>query len=163
MTYTIKYELVSNDDINDSYRKIVARMLENQNKVKPPYNKKADRCKLICLVYENNIPIALGAIKMKTASDFSEEKANLTKLSEQFDWELGYIFVKKEFAGQGIATSIVRMLLNQYGDGNLMASTEITANPGMVRILEKFGFRHYGNPYPSTLHKNNLGLFLRFH
>ncbi len=162
MSHTLTYRIILKENIDDSYKHIVAKMLKDQNKVRGPYDQKADRCKFICLAYENNVPIALGAIKMKTPSDFSEEKANLTKLSEQFDWELGYIFVKKEFEGQGIATSIVRMLLNQYGDGNLMASTEITANPGMVRILEKFGFRHYGKTWASIKHDNLLGLFLKY-
>lgn len=43
-----------------------------------------------------------------------------------------------------------------------MASTEIAANPGMVKILEKHGFRQFGKPWKSSLHKNYLGLFLKF-
>jgi len=43
-----------------------------------------------------------------------------------------------------------------------MASTEITANPAMVRILEKQGFRLFGKPWKSDIHGNYLGLFLRF-
>jgi len=43
-----------------------------------------------------------------------------------------------------------------------MASTEISANPRMVGILEKNGFRHYGKPWKSSLHDNFLGLFLKY-
>jgi hypothetical protein len=34
-------------------------------------------------------------------------------------------------------------------------------NPGMVRILERNGFRAFGKPWKSGIHGNMLGLFLR--
>ena len=43
-----------------------------------------------------------------------------------------------------------------------MASTEITNNPGMVKILERNGFRLFGKPWKSKIHSHYLGLFLRF-
>lgn len=159
---TLKYEIITKSEIKENHRQIVASMLEEQQKVEPPYYRKADRCKFICIVSNSSIPIALGAIKMKTESDFTHEKANLVELSEKFDWELGYLYVNEKYKRRGIASNIVSMLLECFGDGNLMASTEITANPSMMKILERFGFRHYGNPWQSDIHKNYLGLFLRF-
>lgn len=156
------YEIISKTGINESHRQIVAQMLEEQQKIEPPYENKADKCKLICIVSKYDIPIAIGAIKNKTERAFTPEKANVIDLSEKFEWELGYIFVKKEFEGQGIASNIARLLLSQYGNDNLIASPEINANPGMVKILNRFGFRLYGNPWKSNIHPNYLGLFLRF-
>ena len=57
---------------------------------------------------------------------------------------------------------IAKLLLEKYGKDNLMASTEITANPAMVSILQKNGFRLYGKPWKSGIHENDLGLFLKF-
>tara|TARA_R110002050_G_scaffold167946_2_gene299014 strand:- start:7219 stop:7395 length:177 start_codon:yes stop_codon:yes gene_type:complete len=57
---------------------------------------------------------------------------------------------------------MVRLLINEYGNENLMASTEINTNPAMVKILEKNGFRHYGKPWKSNIHNSYLGLFLKF-
>lgn len=162
MTNTISYKIISKEEIDDSHRKIVAVMLEEQNKVNRPYNNKADRCKFICIATINNIPIALGAIKKKTKSAFTPEKANAAEFSDKFDWELGYLYVKEEYERRGIASTIVRILLECFGDGNLMASTEIATNPGMVKILERLGFRQYGKPWQSGIHQNYLGLFLRF-
>ena len=159
----IKYQLIFRSELEDSHRQIVAKLLEEQGKVNPPYKEKANKCSFICIVTKDEIPIALGAIKNKTESDFSEEKANLPGLANKFDEELGYIYVKRDFEGKGIASNIIRLLLEQFGDGNLMASTEITANPGMVKILERSGFRHYGRPYKSSRpHGDYIGLFLRF-
>jgi len=43
-----------------------------------------------------------------------------------------------------------------------MATTEISNNPGMVAILNKNGFKQYCKPWKSSIHKNYLGLFLKF-
>jgi RimJ/RimL family protein N-acetyltransferase len=66
------------------------------------------------------------------------------ELAEQFEWESGYLFTVNGHNGKGLASTIVRMLLDAYGNDNLMASTEIFENPGMVKILERNGFRSYG-------------------
>lgn len=158
----IKYQLILKEDICELHRQIVAKMLEEQQKVKAPYDGKADRCKFICIVTDNEIPIAIGAIKKKTKKDFNTAKGNLAEYADKFEWELGYMYVKREYEGQGIATTIVKELLTQFGEGNLMASTEITENPGMVKVLKKFGFSHYGKTWKSVKHENDLGLFLKF-
>ena len=104
--------------------------------------------------------VAIGGIKQKTASDFT--KAGMPDLSSEFEWELGYLYTDSDYTGRGIASNVVRLLVETYGKGNLMASTEIAANPAMVRILETRGFRLFGKPWKSGIHGNHLGLFLRF-
>jgi hypothetical protein len=54
------------------------------------------------------------------------------------------------------------LLISDFGNDNLMASTELSANPSMVNILLRNGFEKYGSPYKSQLHDNILGLFLKF-
>jgi ribosomal protein S18 acetylase RimI-like enzyme len=138
------------------------RHLKKQGKVKGDLSIKADRCKIICIAKINEDIAGIGAIKIKTKSDFSNEKASVPELSNAFEWELGYLYVNPDYSGKGIATNVTRMLIDSYGNGNLMASTEISANPAMVKILEKFGFRLFGKPWKSGIHKNYLGLFLKF-
>ena len=75
---------------------------------------------------------------------------------------MGYIYTNPHFTGKGIASTMVNLLIVEYGDENLIASTEISANPIMVKILSKNGFRHYGNPWKSAIHTNYLGLFLKY-
>ncbi len=158
----IDYEIIRKEELTGSIRNMFAKMLEKQGKVKGDLSKKADRCKFLCIVKINDKISGIGAIKEKTESDFSKQKASIPELKDSFQWELGYLYVNPEYSGKGIATNIVRLLIESYGKGNLMASTEISANPAMVKILEKFGFRLYGKPWKSDIHNNHLGLFLKF-
>ena len=156
----IEYEIIQRTEIDDSIRSTFAEMLRKQGKVQGDLHTKADRCRLLCVVRVDGRVIAVGGIKQKTASDFIV--AGIPDLSIRFEWELGYLYTDSNYTGRGIASNVTRLLVETYGQGNLMASTEIAANPAMVRILEKQGFRLYGKPWKSSIHGNHLGLFLRF-
>lgn len=158
----VTYDVIEKNDLDDSHRKIFAFMLEKQGKVLGNLSQKADRCKLICIAKVDNDVAAIGAIKQNTESDFSPEKADVQEFSKDFEWELGYFYTQEEYEGQGIASTITELLIKKYGEGNLMASTEITANPAMVKILQKNGFRLFGKSWKSDIHENDLGLFLKF-
>lgn len=158
----LTFELIHKKEITDKHRKIFADLLKKQGKVGGDYQEKADRCKTICIVTCENYPIAIGAIKEKTKSDFSSAKANLPNLEKLFEWELGYLYTSEPMTGKGIANQIVKLLISDFGNDNLMASTELSANPSMVNILLRNGFEKYGSPYKSQLHDNILGLFLKF-
>lgn len=158
----LTFEIIQKENIIDKHRKIFAELLKKQGKVGGDYQKKADRCKTICIVTCDNLPIAIGAIKEKTKSDFSSAKADLLNLEKLFEWELGYLYTDKSMTGKGIANQITKLLISDFGNYNLMASTELNANPSMVSILLRNGFEKYGNPYKSELHENMLGLYLKF-
>ncbi|PCE65136.1 GNAT family N-acetyltransferase [Salinivibrio sp. YCSC6] len=158
----IEYQVLVKSDINASVRDTFAKALKRQGKVQGDVSEKADRCKLLCIARIDDEVVGIGAIKVRTKSDFSEQKADLSKLSDDFDWELGYLFTDPAHTGKGIGRNIARLLVDAYGQENLMASTEVSANPRMVKILEALGFRHYGKPWKSAIHDNYLGLFLRF-
>jgi RimJ/RimL family protein N-acetyltransferase len=159
---TLEFKIILKENLTESDRQTFADLLKEQGKVKDDLILKADRCKFICIVSKNKKPIGIGGIKEKTKSDFTEQKAYLMSLANQFEWELGYLYTNPKYNGLGIASSIVKILINEYGQGNLMASTEINENPAMVHILNKNGFKHYGNPWKSSIHSNYLGLFLKF-
>ncbi|MCG7862022.1 MAG: GNAT family N-acetyltransferase [Candidatus Thiodiazotropha endolucinida] len=157
----IEYEIVLKGNLTDDIRNVFAGMLKQQGKVQGELQKKADRCKLLGIARISGKPVSIGAIKVKTSSDFSEEKSGLSDLSNDFEWELGYLYTDPKHTGKGLAKNIARMLVDEFGDGNLMASTEVTVNPAMVSILKQLGFRMHGKPWKSTIHDNYLGLFLR--
>jgi len=161
-TMKIVYHIINKNDLTEIHRTVFGTLLKEQNKVRGDLSTKAGRCKVICIVNKNDEPIAIGGIKTKTRSDFNPEKANLSELANDFEWELGYLYTKPAFGGQGIASNVVKLLLNECESTNLMASTEISKNPGMVKILERNGFRHFGKPWKSDIHANFLGLYLRF-
>ncbi|MDD7888001.1 hypothetical protein [Flavivirga sp. 57AJ16] len=158
MLQDITYKTIKKNEIQNEYRTIVGDFLKKQNKVIGDLYIKADRCKLICIAYSEEQPVAMGAIKPKIASDFSKQKANLLDKASEFDWELGYIYTDDKFTKRGITRKITYILLKEYGSDNLMASTEINDNPGMVKILIENGFKHYGSLWKSHIHKNDLGL-----
>ena len=158
----IEYEITRREDLKETHRDTFSEMLKDQGKVQGDTKTKADRCKIICIAKIESEVVSIGAIKKKTKSDFFEEKSGLPGLADQFEWELGYLFTKHGHNGKGIASTIVRMLIESYGNENLMASTEISANPAMVSILEKNGFKLLGTPWKSDIHENYLGLFLKF-
>ncbi len=159
---TLKYEIIYRINLQEFHRSVFAGLLNRQGKVKGNLLQKADRCKFICIVSIDKKPIAIGGIKTKTSEDFHKDKADLMDIEKSFEWELGYMYTDQEYLGKGIASNVARILLEEFKEGNIMASTEITANPGMVKILEKNGFRHFGKPWKSGIHENYLGLFLRF-
>lgn len=159
---TLSFKLIHKKEISDKHRNIFEILLKKQGKVGGDLKIKADRCKTICIVTYDSIPIAIGAIKEKTKSDFDSSKANLPNLEKLFKWELGYFYTSKSMNGKGIANQISKLLISDFGNFNLMASTEIDANPSMVKILVRNGFERYGSPYESQLHDTILGLFLKF-
>ena len=158
----IEFEVISKSQITDAIRETFAEALKRQGKVQGNHQEMADRCQLICIAKIDSEVAGIGAIKVKTVSDFSAQKAGLPDLCSDFEWELGYLFTEPAHTGKGIGKNIARVLIEAYGAGNLMASTEIAANLAMVRILEIFGFRQFGKPWKSAIHENYLGLFLRF-
>ncbi|TDD74866.1 GNAT family N-acetyltransferase [Flavobacterium caseinilyticum] len=155
------YKIIERESLSDVDRNIFAELLKKQGKVEGDLSLKADRCKEICIAYIDNIPVAIGGIKKKTKSDFGEKKANILICEKDFDWELGYIYTDENYSGKGISSSIVKQLLERNENENLMASTEVEANPFMVKILEKNGFIQKGKTWKSVIHGKNLGLFLR--
>jgi hypothetical protein len=157
----VEYEVIEKNDFDVSHRIILANMLEEQGKVQGKLNEKIDRCKLLCIARVEGEVAAIGAIKQKTEGDFSHDKAGLQELAKDFDWELGYFYTQEKHAGKGMASMIAKLLIDRYGNGNLMASTEITANPAMVSILQKNGFRPFSKPWKSEIHENYLGLYLK--
>lgn len=158
----LSYELIEKKDLVEEHKIILADLLKKQGKVKGPFSKKADRCEFLCIAKYNNKPVAIGAIKKKTKSDFNSNKADLQSLEKLFDFELGYLYTSEEMSGKGIASQITKLLISNFKQENLMASTEISANISMEKILIRNGFEKYGKPYKSERHDNVLSLYLKF-
>ena len=158
----IEYEIINSNEFKDSHRNVFANMLHKQGKVQGNLYQKVDRCKLICIAKMKDKVVSIGAIKQKTQTDFSNNKAGIPDYSNKFEWELGYLYTDEDYEGYGIASTITSKLIDSYGKGNLMASTEIEANPAMVKILENHGFKLFGKPLKSDIHDDYLGLFLKF-
>lgn len=158
---TVNFKVDLPEKFSSKEKEIFCEMLLKQGKVKNPSIDKLNNCKILCVCLVNGDTISIGAIKPKSPSDFSKTKANLLDLSSAFTWELGYCYTDISHVGKGYSSAIVKKLIENFGHENLMASTELRINNSMVRILERFGFKQYGNVWKSTIHQGILGLFLR--
>lgn len=158
----IKYKIINKDNFDKESRAVFSKLLEKQGKVIGPYEDKLDRCKIACIAYDEDSPVAIGAIKVRTGWDFKKDKSGLVGEKKNFEWELGYLYTTPEYEKNRIAKNIVARLIQEYGDENLMASTEYTMNPGMVHILESFGFEQKGKVWKSIKHNNDIALFLKY-
>lgn len=158
----ISFELIENRNITDKHKEIFIELLKRQNKVTGEIHKKIEKCLLLCIVRCNEIPIAMGAIKQKTKSVFGSLKANKPELENKIEYELGYLYTSESHNGKGIANQVVKLLLSEFKYSNLMATTESSENPGMVKILLRNGFVLEGNQFQSVIHKNKLSLFIKY-
>ncbi|MCB0538567.1 MAG: GNAT family N-acetyltransferase [Bacteroidetes bacterium] len=157
----MKIETINKENLTDRDRTDFGDMLKKQGKVKGDPYSKADRCKVICFAKIDNEIVGIGGLKERTNSAFTKEKANLMEMRQLFNWELGYLYTSENHRGLGVASKIVVKLLNIHGDENLMASTEIEENPGMVKILERHGFEQKGETWKSGIHEDILGLYIK--
>lgn len=157
----IQFKKYSQGSITQEIAEVFVELLKEQGKVQNPNVEKILECREICICYVDEEPAAIGAIKPKTDSVFKPDKANLESMGSEFEWELGYCYTRKKYRNQGLSSNIVRMLLADMSDYNLMASTEIRHDNSMIKILEKHGFRLQGQPWMSAIHGGLLGLFIR--
>lgn len=157
---TFKIDIPKN--FSEQERRTFLDLLNKQGKVKDPTIGKVNRCKLLCVCKVDNQIVSIGAIKQKTTSDFNSNKSDLEHLSNEFKIELGYCFTLPDYTGKGFSSTIVKMLLTEIGNHNLMASTELREDNSMNGILQRNGFKQYGNPWKSIIHKGTLGLYLKF-
>ena len=80
------------------------------------------------------------------------EYANVTDLKDDFEEEIGYLFIDsnqngKNYRGLGIGKNITYMLLTKVNNRNVFATTEFNQSNAMFHILKKFGFESIGKPY----------------
>lgn len=158
----LTYKIIDTNEITTALATEFIDLLVKQGKVDKPTVARIQSCQKIVMCYSDKTLIGIGAIKPKTNSDFTKQKADLDTVNKKFEWELGYFFVDNDYRGYGISTTMARLLLIGKEKENIMASTELYPKNAMINVLEKFGFRQYGKPWPSMRHDGTLGLFLKF-
>ncbi|BDU25127.1 hypothetical protein [Flavobacterium sp. GSB-24] len=150
------------ESFSNSELQIFINLLTKQDKVRNPSIEKLYRCKYLSVCMVGDEIVSIGATKPKTNSDFDPAKADLPHLSVNFRWEIGYCYTDPDHIGKGYSSSIVEKLIGKLPEINLMASTELRKDNSMLRILERNGFKQFGNVWKSTIHNGDLGLFLKF-
>lgn len=93
------------------------------------------------LYYLDDVKEAVGYITIYTKSDFIEQEefdVDLdVKQGSVYIWEIG---TKKGYEGKGIATSLVKYIINIYSNVDIYSVVDVE-NIGSVKIHEKLGFK----------------------
>lgn len=158
----VTYKMDTPKNFAKEERNIFLEMIKLQGKIINPQMERVERCKVLCTCKVGGKLVSIGAMKPKSNSDFDSDKANLDNLRDEFEIELGYCFTIADFTGKGFSSTIVKMLLDEFKEENIMASTELRTNNSMTRILERNGFKLFGKPWKSGKHGGTLGLYLKF-
>jgi GNAT superfamily N-acetyltransferase len=117
-----------------------------------------------CLVVarQGSCLVGVAALKNPQASHRQtiKTKAGVAVESQDFAFELGYIFVLPSARRQGLAVKLCRAAL-AAADGKGVFTTARTNNDGMNAILLMFSFAKAGRPYESERGGYQLQLFIR--
>jgi predicted GNAT family N-acyltransferase len=120
------------------------------------------RANKLAFVRDNQTIVGIAALKSPDVGYkkrlFTKSESNLE--ADEFLYELGWVFVRKEFRGKGHSQSLVQSLLNACADYNVYATSR-EANGPMHTTLKKYGFTKVGIPWASRENLDeNLLLFV---
>lgn len=71
-------------------------------------------------------------------------KANVGRLSDNYDYEIGYTVTKETYRRKGISEKLIKSLMDNSISKSFYATTK---NDGMRHLLEKIGFAKLGDNY----------------
>jgi len=80
--------------------------------------------------------------------------------TEEFPYELGWVYVAPESRGKGLSLSLSQAALSK-SEGAGVFATSRTDNIAMHRSLAKLGFVSVGNPFASERGKHSLQVLVR--
>lgn len=154
-----EFYIIDNQKFGDQKKKEIITLIKEGEAVDEYFLKLGiDRAKMIVGCFDENKLIGVGVIKRPLESYkkriFSESITNDD--IRNYDFELGYLSVDKVYQRHGIASEIVRILLNQFNT-NIFATTR---HSGMRKILLANGFHESGKPYRNS-NNNKLQLYVR--
>jgi GNAT superfamily N-acetyltransferase len=105
--------------------------------------------------------VGVGAIKRPNGNyrAYVFAKAGVKQDPEQFEFELGWVYVRPSARGKGLASGIVEALIPSLHGAHAYATSRVN-NVQMHASLKRFGFKPVGAPYPSQLNEPAIQLFL---
>ena len=112
--------------------------------------------------FENGELVAIAALKRpaKKHRDNVFRYARSTLPENSFSVEIGWVFTKETWRGQGIAHRLIEKLLQNGSQYELFATTR-TENLSMQSLLSSFGFERTGTPFDGNGDKSALELWIR--
>lgn len=161
MTLTFKTDKPENFTLKEKTNFV--QLLIEQGQVANPNIAKVNASLFICIVFGNDVPIGIGAIKNVYLNPF--DYAQVPDLKTKFKNELGYLYVSNadanNFRGLGIGTTICNLLLKEIGTGTIFSTTEVSRKNVMKHILKNIGFEKAGKTFKGQHTKKNIGLYIK--
>lgn len=159
---TLLFKVETPDNFTQEEKNDFVVLLIKQGQVANPNIHKVNASDYICLVYANEKPIGIGAIKNVYNRPF--DYADVPDLKQTYKKELGYLYVDNtqiNFRGLGIGKTITKLLLSKIGNDNIFATTDEDDNNVMKGILKGLGFKKVGKTYEGQETKKNIGLYIK--
>lgn len=160
---TLTFKIDKPDKFTFQEKTNFVELLVEQGQVANPNIDKVNASPFICIVFGDDVPIGIGAIKNVYKNPF--DYAQVSDLKAKFKNELGYLFVRNDntnnFRGLGIAKTICKLLLKEIGTGTVFATTEENKNNVMKHILKNIGFKKSGKTYKGHNTKKKIGLYIK--
>jgi len=117
---------------------------------------------LACAVTSGGEVVGVAALKNPHEHYRSSvfQKARSKENPNQWQYELGWIFVKDEYRKQGVATQLVESLFSGSNSASIYATARENNDP-ILPILKKFGFVQSGEAYSSNEDSYSLVLYIK--
>ena len=155
-TYQIKAPSACSDDEIGEF----VRLVEDGGEVVSGLKKRVKNAWRLGFALHASEIVGTVAIK-KPVSTYQEKvfrKAGASEVSEKYEFELGWIYVRNDYRKKGIARGLVGHAMSAIPGGKIFATTRVD-NSGMKTLLFEHGFIQTGRAYEGKSSK--LELFCR--
>jgi ribosomal protein S18 acetylase RimI-like enzyme len=154
----MNYKLAPASEFSEDEKELFKNFVADKGQVyMKSLNKLIDNSILLFIPDTINID-AVGALKIPTKKHkekvFGKSKSGLDP--KDFKFELGWIVSLKE--RQGLGKKVVEFLLNCQPKNYATVRED---NDAMIHILEKYGFKKYGDPYKSERGDYKIVLYVK--
>lgn len=160
---TLTFKVDKPEKFTAKEKNFFVELLIKQGQVANPNIGKVNSSPFICIVYCNDTPIGIGAIKNVYKNPF--DYAEVPELKTKFKNELGYLFVSddnsNDLRGLGIGKTISKLLLKKIGTGTVFATTDVSRKNVMKYILKDIGFKMVGKTYKGQNTNKKIGLYIK--
>lgn len=121
------------------------------------------RAALVCFAIIDSKIIAIAVIKRpsKKYRDSIFTKAQIIDKSNQYKYELGYVFTETDYRGKKISSKLCNQLCDIFLAHNVFATTR-SKNKPMQKILVKNHFLPTGVPFHNRKNTDELILFVKY-